>query len=69
MPTQIKAGGKGTKKYNTADQPLSKQDNLVRQIWQDGDFKGAPINLQIITRRYHNNELFRALRRILDALA
>ena len=69
VPTQIKAGGKGTEKYDAADQPLSEQDKHVRQMWQDGDFEGAPINLQIVARRYHDNELFGALRRILNALA
>ncbi|KAK1963985.1 amidase [Colletotrichum sublineola] len=63
VPTPIKALGKGRESYATADQvPLSKQDELVRKLWDQGDFEGAPIGIQIVARKYHDNDLFAALR-------
>ncbi|EFQ28957.1 amidase [Colletotrichum graminicola] len=63
VPTPIKALGKDLENYATADEvPLSGQDELVRKLWAEGDFEGAPVGIQIVTRKYHDNDLFEALR-------
>ncbi|EHK20042.1 uncharacterized protein TRIVIDRAFT_47782 [Trichoderma virens Gv29-8] len=65
VPTPIKAGKKGAEKYAAdAPAPLSKEDEHVRQMWEEGDFEGAPINLQIVARKYHDNDLFAALEKM-----
>ena len=48
--------------------PLSKEDEHVRQLWQDTDFVGARIDLQIVARKFHDNELFGALNILKDIL-
>lgn len=58
IPTPIKAGAKGTEDYPVGSVPLSKEEEHVRQLWSEGDFEGAPINLQIVGRKYYDNELF-----------
>ncbi|GKT45023.1 putative amidase [Colletotrichum spaethianum] len=63
VPTPIKALRRGTESYATADAvPLSDRDKLVRKLWAEGDFEGAPIGIQIVARKYHDNDLFAALR-------
>lgn len=68
VPTPVAAQKKSTELYDVSSSPLSEQDSHVRQMWQNGDFEGAPINLQIIGRRYHDNELFAALGKIMSVL-
>lgn len=64
FPTPIRTEGKeGTPDYNRTE-PLSEECKRVRQLWEKGDFDGAPINLQIVARRYHDNQLFQALQAI-----
>ncbi|KAL6691563.1 amidase signature domain-containing protein [Trichoderma pleuroticola] len=65
VPTPIRAGKKGLEGY-AADSPgpLSKDDEHVRQMWEQGDFEGAPVNLQIVARKYHDNDLFAALEKM-----
>ncbi|KAK5997451.1 Putative amidase [Cladobotryum mycophilum] len=63
IPTPIKAGKKGEEKYASSE-VLGPQDEKVRGLWENGDFEGAPINLQIVARRYHDNDLFEALARL-----
>ena len=48
--------------------PLSEECKRVKELWDEADFEGAPINLQICARRYHDNELFGALKVLKDAL-
>lgn len=36
----------------------------MRQLWSEGDFEGAPINLQIVGRKYRDNDLFAAVTEI-----
>lgn len=60
LPTPIVAGARGTEKY-TDDQPLSDECKHARQLWEEGDFEGAPISIQIVAPRRHDNELFGAL--------
>ncbi|KAI1035234.1 hypothetical protein LB504_006019 [Fusarium proliferatum] len=64
IPTPIKAGAKGTENYPTNSTPLSKEEEQVRQFWAEGDFEGAPVNLQVVARKYHDNDLFAAVTEI-----
>ncbi|PNP57088.1 hypothetical protein THARTR1_02930 [Trichoderma harzianum] len=65
VPTPIRAGKKGVEGY-AADgpAPLSKDDEHVRQMREEGDSEGAPVNLQIVARKYHDNDLFAALEKM-----
>jgi amidase len=47
--------------YKEGYVPLSEECGHVREMWAEGGFEGAPIDLQIVGRRYHDNELFGAL--------
>ncbi|KAG5813994.1 hypothetical protein H9Q74_003137 [Fusarium xylarioides] len=64
IPTPIKAGAKGTETYPPNLAPLSKEEEQVRTFWEDGDFEGAPINLQVVARKYYDNDLFAAVTEI-----
>lgn len=59
FPTPIKARTK--EEYDENYRPLSEQCAHVRRLWEEGNFEGAPIGLQIIARRHHDNELAGAL--------
>jgi amidase len=59
IPTPIRA--ESGEKYDECYVPLSEACGHVRQLWDEGDFAGAPVNLQIVARRFHDNELFGAL--------
>lgn len=67
FPTPISALKKGEETY-ADDKPLNEQDAHVRRLWQDGDFEDAPIDLQLVSRKYHDNLLFGALDLLKDAL-
>lgn len=67
VPTPIKAHKKGEENYGPGE-PVSKEDEHVRKSWEEGDFEGAPINLQIVARKYHDNELFAAVNAMKEAL-
>lgn len=67
FPTPIRALKKGEENYASAE-ALSEQDAHVRKLWEEGDFEGAPVSLQIVARKYHDNELFSAVDCIKDAL-
>ncbi|EGX87714.1 acetamidase [Cordyceps militaris CM01] len=67
IPTPIRAGKRGSEAYASAD-ALGEQDKHVRELWAKGDFEGAPVNIQIVARKYHDNELFAALARMKSAL-
>ncbi|UPL02751.1 hypothetical protein LCI18_013685 [Fusarium solani-melongenae] len=69
VPTPIKALKRGAEDYGPEDQlPLSDECRHVRQLWADGDFEGAPLTVQVIARRYHDDELFTALKAVNNAL-
>lgn len=69
FPTPVKALKKGTEDYAPDDQvPLSHECKHVRQLWAEGDFEGAPIDLQIVARKYHDNDLFAALNAMKELL-
>ncbi|CAM1501287.1 Fc.00g104490.m01.CDS01 [Cosmosporella sp. VM-42] len=62
VPTPVKALKKGAEDYSSSSSvPLSDECKHVRSLWAEGDFEGAPINLQIVARKYHGNDLFAAL--------
>lgn len=67
VPTPVKAGAKGTEEY-PAGEPLSDACKTIRQFWAEGDFEGAPINLQIVARRHHENDLFHGLEALKEVL-
>ncbi|KAF3003973.1 hypothetical protein E8E14_006127 [Neopestalotiopsis sp. 37M] len=67
IPTPIKAGPKGSESY-ASQTPLSQDCTHVRELWEEGDFEGAPVNVQIVARKHHDNELFAALGAIEAAL-
>ncbi|CAH0042498.1 unnamed protein product [Clonostachys rhizophaga] len=69
LPTPFKAGKKGTEDYPEDKQtPLSEECKHVRQLWAEGDFEGAPIDIQVCARKYHDNDLFAALEAMKDTL-
>ncbi|GKU22736.1 unnamed protein product [Fusarium langsethiae] len=66
IPTPIRA--ESGEKYEDGYTPLSEACLRVKKLWDDGDFAGAPVNLQVVARRHHDNELFRALNVLKDVL-
>ncbi|KAG6024877.1 hypothetical protein E4U41_001661 [Claviceps citrina] len=69
VPTPIRALAKGAKQDEYAlQEPLSTACAEVRRLWEQGDFEGAPINLQFVARRWHDNELFAMLAAVKSAL-
>ncbi|KAM3455106.1 hypothetical protein NHJ6243_008662 [Beauveria neobassiana] len=64
IPTPIVAGPKGTERYGDDDNCLSDECEHARRLWDEGDFEGAPIALQVVARRGHDNELFGALEKL-----
>ncbi|OLN86446.1 putative amidase [Colletotrichum chlorophyti] len=63
IPTPVKGLSKGSEDYApTNATPLGKQDEHVRKLWEEGDFEGAPVGIQIVARKYHDNDLFAALK-------
>ncbi|KAF4415245.1 hypothetical protein F53441_14649 [Fusarium austroafricanum] len=64
IPTPVKVVG--NEKYDAAYEPLSETCSQVKDLWEASDFTGAPINLQIVARKYHDNELFGALKLLED---
>lgn len=69
VPTPVKALRKGEEESAyPSGEVLSKEDQHVRKLWEEGDFEGAPINLQIVARKYYDNELFAAIGALKDAL-
>ncbi len=63
LPTPVVAGAKGTEQY-AEDAPLSEECEHARRLWDEGDFEGAPIGIQIVAPRRHDNELFGALEQL-----
>jgi len=59
FPTPIKT--EASEKYADEYKPLSDECRMVKQAWDEGNFEGAPICLQINARKYHDNQLFGAL--------
>lgn len=59
VPTPVKA--ERGEAYVGDYEALSEECGHVRDMWEEGGFEGAPVDLQIVGRRYHDNELFAAL--------
>ena len=68
VPTPITAGKKGEEEYAPDANPLGEECRHVRRLWAEGDFEGAPVGLQIVARRHHDNFLFAGLETLRDAL-
>jgi amidase len=66
VPTPIKA--KNKENYAADYKPLSDECRHTKELWERSDFEGAPINLQVNARRYHDNDLFGALAVLKDIL-
>ncbi|KAF2676470.1 general amidase-like protein GmdB [Lentithecium fluviatile CBS 122367] len=66
FPTPIKA--KAEEKYAEDYKPLSEECKHVKELWEASNFEGAPIDLQINARKYHDNQLFGALEVLKEAL-
>ncbi|KAM0350574.1 hypothetical protein ACHAPU_003058 [Fusarium lateritium] len=66
IPTPIRA--ESGEEYDECYVPLSAACGHVKRLWDDGDFEGAPVNLQVVARRFHDNELFGALQVLKDIL-
>jgi amidase len=47
---------------------LGTECRQVKDLWEASNFDGAPVDLQINARRYHDNELFGALAMLKDVL-
>ncbi|KAF6790761.1 amidase [Colletotrichum sojae] len=67
VPTPIRVLAKGEEGYTSAE-PLSQDCESVRRLWEEGDFEGAPVGIQVVARKYHDNELFAALRALQEPL-
>jgi amidase len=59
FPTPIKA--EAGEKYARDYVPLSEECGHVRELWEEGGFEGAPVDLQVVGRRYGDSEMFGAL--------
>ncbi|RSL83289.1 hypothetical protein CEP51_004621 [Fusarium floridanum] len=66
VPTPIKS--EAGDKYDVDYVPLSDACRHVKELWESSNFDGAPINLQIVARKYHDNELFGALQVLKEVL-
>lgn len=68
VPTKQVVGKKGDDADYLASEPLSEECKRVRELWKEGDFEGAPMNIQVVARRYHDHDLFNALGALKHAL-
>ncbi|KAK0610068.1 amidase signature domain-containing protein [Bombardia bombarda] len=71
LPTPVRAGKKGSdegERYEEDWVPLGEEDEHVRELWEAGDFEGAPVNVQLVGRKWYDNELFGVLETVKEAL-
>ncbi|GKU12970.1 unnamed protein product [Fusarium langsethiae] len=66
FPTGLKVGE--GERYDDDYTPIGPECAHVKELWESGNFTGAPINLQLIGRRHHDNQLFSALKLLQNAL-
>lgn len=66
VPTPIKTEAK--EEYASDYKPLSDACKHVHELYGQTNFEGAPITLQIVARKYHDNQLFGALSKLKDVL-
>ncbi|KAI7774301.1 hypothetical protein LA080_008988 [Diaporthe eres] len=68
VPTPVKALRKDEEPQYAPGEALGKEDAHVRELWAATDFEGAPINLQIVARKYHDSQLLAAAKEIENCL-
>lgn len=61
FPTPITVKGKEDSEDYSNGVGETEECRQTRLRWKEGDFEGAPVNLQVVARRYHDNQLFQAL--------
>jgi amidase len=66
VPTPVRAVSGD--QYDQDYKPLSNACQHVKHLWDATDFTGAPVGLQVIARKHHDNELFGALQVLKEAL-
>ncbi|KAH8690709.1 putative amidase [Talaromyces proteolyticus] len=59
FPTPIRT--KPGEQYDPGYAPLSDACQHVKELWETSNFEGSPIDLQLVARKYHDNQLFAAL--------
>lgn len=70
VPSPIRVEGSKTEAgYPEGWAPLSDRDQHVRRLWEEGGFENAPINLQVVGRRYHDNMLMGIVGRLSKVLS
>ncbi|KAH7396300.1 general amidase-like protein GmdB [Pyrenochaeta sp. MPI-SDFR-AT-0127] len=67
VPTPIRVEAK--EQYAADYKPLSDACKQVKELWEASNFEGAPIDLQVIAKKYHDNQLFGALEVLKDVLS
>ncbi|CAD0111438.1 unnamed protein product [Aureobasidium uvarum] len=60
IPTPLTAKAKGAERY-ADENVLGPEDEFVRRAYEDTSFEGAPLGLQLVARKHHDNLLFGAL--------
>ena len=69
VPTGESVGeGEMGKGYKDDYVPLGEECKDVKKMWEETDFVGAPVCLQVVGRRYHDNELMAAVGRLQKVL-
>ncbi|KAI4718774.1 fatty-acid amide hydrolase [Aureobasidium sp. EXF-10727] len=67
IPTPLVAKAKDVEKY-ADDNVLGPEDEYVRRAYEDTCFEGAPLGLQLVARKHHDNLLFGALQLLKEPL-
>ena len=67
VPTDFKVE-EVKEKYAEDYKPLNEECKHVKGLWEETDFVGAPVCLQVVGRRYHDNELMAAVGKLQGVL-
>jgi amidase len=68
FPTSVRAGAKGSEQYSSS-KAWNSLDAHMRKLWEENDYEGAPVALQLVARKHYDNFLIGAvevLRPVLD---
>jgi amidase len=69
IPTPVEVRNKAEEDgYPEGWKAMSEEDEDVRRMWEEGDFEGAPIGLQVVARKWFDNELVAAVGVLEEAL-
>ena len=69
FPTDIRVGKKGVEKYGVGDvKAWNPLDERVRELWEEYDYEGAPVSLQLTARKHYDGMLLAALEVMRDVL-